>query len=343
MAKKTSFTIPLTAEQRERLTAVLKTGNYRPRETPYTTISVEGPDCNIALYTSGKCVVQGQGAEDWVTFTLEPEVLQEAKLGYENILSPEMFQPHIGVDESGKGDFFGPLVIAAAYVDDHIIPKFKELNVRDSKQITSDRKAEELADSIMEVLGDRFAMVTIGPRAYNRLYTKMRSVNRMLAWGHARAIEDLLAKVPHVSRAVSDQFGPTQQIERALMQKGREIKLEQRPRAESDPAVAAASILARAGFLKALREIQNKFVLKIPKGASAQVRETAQTLIGKAGPQVLLDIAKCHFKTADDVLTAVGQSRAALGPEGAVTSQAKADWKSIRKRQQAGDKPASSA
>ncbi|MCO5044578.1 MAG: ribonuclease HIII [Verrucomicrobia bacterium] len=335
MAKKTSYTIPLTPDQQEQLATLLRTGNYRPRETPYTIISVEGPDCNIALYTSGKCVVQGQGAEDWVAYTLEPQVLLEARLGYESVHTPEMLQPHLGVDESGKGDFFGPLVIAAAYVDEKIVPVFKELNVRDSKQITSDKKAEELADQIADALGNRFALVTIGPRAYNRLYAKMRSVNRMLAWGHARAIEDLLAKVPHVTRAVSDQFGPTAQIERALMQKGRSIKLEQRPRAESDPAVAAASILARAGFLRALRDIQKKFGIAIPKGASPQVRQAAQSIIEKAGPKALLDIAKCHFKTADDVLTAVGQSRAALGPEGAATSQAKADWKSIRKKQQA--------
>lgn len=333
MPKKTSYTFPLSPEQQQRLIDLLETGNYRPRETPYTKISVEGPDCNIALYTSGKCVVQGQGAEDWVTFTLEPEVLLEAKLGYETVHTPEMFQPHLGVDESGKGDFFGPLVIAAAYVDERVVPEFQKLNVRDSKAITSDKVAEDLAKSILDVLGDRHAIITIGPRAYNRLYAKMRSVNRMLAWGHARAIEDLLTKVPHVKRAVSDQFGPKQQIERALMRKGREITLEQRPRAESDPAVAAASILARAGFLRALKEMGKKFGVKIPKGASAQVRAVAEDLVRKQGPMVLLDHAKCHFKTTDDVLSAVGQSRAALGPEGAVTSQPKADWAAIRKRQ----------
>ncbi len=333
MPKKMSYTFPLNPEQQKQLAALIRSGNYRPRETPHTLLSVEGPDCMIALYTSGKCVVQGQGAEDWVTFTLEPEILLEARLGYETVHTPEMFQPHMGVDESGKGDFFGPIVIAAAYVDDRIVPRFQELNVRDSKQITSDRKAEELADAIAGVLGDRFAIVAIGPRAYNRLYAKMRSVNRLLAWGHARAIENLLEKAPGIPRAVSDQFGPTAQIERALLKKGREIKLEQRPRAESDPAVAAASILARAAFLRALKDLQKTHGIKFPKGASAQVREAAAELVKKAGPAVLLDTAKCHFKTADDVLAACGQSRAALGPEGAATSQAKADWAAIRKRQ----------
>lgn len=321
MPTRTSFTVKLTEDQQQKLVSLLRRGNYRPRETPYTIVSVEGADCTIALYTSGKCVVQGKGTEDWVRFTLEPEVLLEAKLGYEQVHTPEMFDPHLGVDESGKGDFFGPLVIAAAYSDRHLVPVFQKMNVRDSKMITSDRKAEDMAGQLVDVLGGRFALVTIGPRAYNRLYTKMRSVNRILAWGHARAIENLLEKVPDCPRAVSDQFGPTQQIERALLQKGRDIKLEQRHRAESDPAVAAASILARAGFLRALRDLQKRFGLIVPKGASDQTRAAARTIIGKEGPAVLLDIAKCHFKTTDDVLGEMGMKREVLGPGGAAVSK----------------------
>lgn len=321
MVQRNSFTFALTEPQQTKLATLLRSGNYRPRETPYTVVAVEGPDCTIALYTSGKCVVQGKGAQDWVTYTLEPEVLLEARLGYETVHTPEMFQPHLGVDESGKGDFLGPLVIAAAYTDESIVPLFQKMNVRDSKQITSDRKAEELAGEIIEVLKGRYAVVTIGPRAYNRLYAKMRSVNRMLAWGHARAIEDVLAKVPDCPRAVSDQFGPTQQIERALLQRGRGIKLEQRPRAESDPAVAAASIIARAGFLRALRDLRERYGIDIPKGASPQVRAAARALIEKNGPGVLLDAAKCHFKTTDDVLAEMNLKRAVLGPEGSAVSK----------------------
>lgn len=202
MAKKTSYTIPLTPDQQEQLATLLRTGNYRPRETPYTIISVEGPDCNIALYTSGKCVVQGQGAEDWVTYTLEPQVLLEARLGYESVHTPEMLQPHLGVDESGKGDFFGPLVIAAAYVDEKIVPVFKELNVRDSKQITSDKKAEELADQIADVLGNRFALVTIGPAPITGSMPKC-AASTECSLGATRARSKTFSPKSHMSPARS--------------------------------------------------------------------------------------------------------------------------------------------
>ncbi len=327
MQPQNSFTFKLTPPQQDALEKILRNGPYRARTVPYTRIAVEANDFNVALYTSGSCVVQGKGARDWVTFTLEPEVLLEARLGYEELLDPSQNAPHMGIDESGKGDFFGPLVIAAAYVNEQLAGQLRALRVRDSKRITSDRVAEQMAGDIAKILGHRYALVTIGPRAYNRLYAKMRNVNRMLAWGHARAIEDLLVKVPDCPRALSDQFGPTQQIERALMAKGRNIKLEQRPKAESDVAVAAASILARAGFIRALRELGGPLGVPAPKGASPQVREAAQQAIKKHGPAILLETAKCHFKTADEVLAACGHSRADLGPEGQAISRARKDEK----------------
>ena len=321
MASKTSFTFPLTETQRTVVTELLRNGNYRTATVPYTTIAADGPDCRIALYTSGKLVVQGKGAQEWVTFTLEPEVLLEARLGYEEVRNPESVAPHMGIDESGKGDFFGPMVIAGAYFDASLAARFQELNVRDSKTISSDRVAEQLAAEIMRANNGRHALVTIGNPAYNRLYTSMGSVNLMLAWGHARAIENLLDRVPDCPRALSDQFGPKRQIEQALMKKGRSIKLDQRPKAEADPAVAAASILARAGFLRALRQLRETHGQEFPKGASPQVIEAAVELVKKKGPRILLEVAKCHFRTADIVLEKAGLSRADLGPEGAAKSK----------------------
>ncbi len=309
-----SFSFKLDSEQQQELVQLLSNPKYLPEKVPHTTVAVSIPDCRINLYTSGKLLVQGKAAQDWVTFTLEPDILKEAVIGYEELHDPEALQPHMGIDESGKGDFFGPLVIASAYVDEDLVNKLREMGVRDSKRISSDNVALNMARDIRKLLGDRCALVTIGPRAYNRMYTKIRNVNKMLAWGHARAIEDLLEKVPQCPRALSDKFGPTHQIERALMDKGKKIKLDQRTKAESDPAVAAASILARAGFIYALKKMGKDLGIEVPKGASTKVRREAEKLVADKGPGILLETAKCHFQTTDKVLAEVGYSRKDLPP-----------------------------
>jgi ribonuclease HIII len=311
--KQNSFTIKLTDEQQKKLIALLRSSSYSPVEVPHTQIAVDAGACRINLYHSGKCLVQGKGAEEWITFTLEPAVLGEARLGYEAVHDPESVQPHMGIDESGKGDFFGPLVIASVYTDAKTVEILKELGARDSKKISSDRVALQLASEIRKKLDGKFAIVTIGPEAYNRMYAEIGNVNRLLAWGHARAIENLLEKVPDCPRALSDKFGPANRIERALMEKGKKIKMDQRTKAESDPAVAAASILARAGFLNALRKMEKDFSIEtVPKGCSAKVKEIAKELVAHKGPGILLKTCKCHFRTTDEVLEANGYSRSDL-------------------------------
>ena len=313
MDTKTSYTVKLTPAQMDEAVRILREGNYRRRTVEHAVAAAAGEDCQIVLYKSGKCLVQGKGAADWISFVLEPQVLLEARLGYEDVLNPEANAPHMGVDESGKGDFFGPLVIAAAYVDEVIAKDLKAMNVRDSKTITTDKAMQDMAKKIRARLGDRFVVVSIGPAAYNRLYDKMGSVNRILAWGHAKAIENLLEKVPNCPRALSDQFGPEQQIQRALQQKGRKIKLEQRHKAESDVAVAAASILARSAFLSAMAKLGEAHGVALPKGASDKVKAAAAELVKKNGGAIFLETAKCHFKTTDDVLGPLGKTRAGEG------------------------------
>ncbi|MDF7826057.1 ribonuclease HIII [Pontiellaceae bacterium B12227] len=307
--KTNSFTFKLNQQQQDETFSLLNNSKYEPKDVPHTRIAVALPDCRINLYNSGKLLVQGKAAQEWITFTLETEILKEAQLGYEELQDPEAYKPHMGIDESGKGDFFGPLVIASAFVNEELVEKLRDMGVRDSKKISSDNVALNMARDIKKLLGNRCAMVTIGPRSYNRMYAKIRNVNKMLAWGHARAIENLLEKVPDCPRALSDKFGPTHQIERALLDKGKKIQLDQRTKAESDPAVAAASILARAGFLYALKEIGKTHNFEVPKGASEKVRKEAEKLVAYKGPGILLDTAKCHFQTTDKVLAEVGYSR----------------------------------
>ena len=324
MPPKNSFTFALDSEQQERLHAMLAEGNFKPVKVPYTRIAVQAPswDCNVNLYSSGKCLVQGSGAQEFVVNILEPMILQRIVVGYEEVLAPEALAPHMGVDESGKGDFFGPLVIAAAYTNEEIAKQFRDIGVKDSKAISSDKQALAIAAKIRGILGpNRYTVVRVGNATYNRLYAKMRSVNRLLSWGHARCIENLLATVPSCPKAISDQFGNKESVQRALMQKGRSIELVQRHRAEADVAVAAASILAREGFLVSLRQLEQQHDQPFPKGASPQVREAAQRLVQAKGPAILVETAKCHFKTLDAVLAACGRSRSELPPEGQVVSQ----------------------
>src|SRR5688572_6484780 len=139
----------------------------------------------------------------------------------------------IGIDESGKGDYFGPLVIAAVFVDATTQEELTLMAVRDSKKI-SDGRILELAPDIKTICPH--SVIAIGPQKYNELYGKIRNLNRLLAWGHAKALETLLERVS-CERAISDQFGDERLILNALQEKGRRIVLEQRTKAESDLAV----------------------------------------------------------------------------------------------------------
>jgi len=256
------------------------------------------------MYKSGKLVIQGKGTTDFIQFYLEPVLLGEAKLGYEHILDPTMLESRIGVDESGKGDFFGPMVVAGVYLNELTAMKMKELNVRDSKLITSDARVEALAKEIRAVT--KWDVLAIGNEAYNRLHAKTLNVNSILGWGHARVIENMLAKVPACPKAISDQFGNKRIIEQALMARGKKIKLVQRHKAESDLAVAAASILARDEFVRRLRVLGKQFGVPMPKGASQAVLDAAVELVKKHGRDALPKVAKMHFRTSQKVLQEAG-------------------------------------
>jgi len=204
----------------------------------------------------------------------------------------------IGIDESGKGDYFGPLVIAAVFVDATTQGELRLMQVRDSKKI-SDGRILEMAPDIKTICPH--SVIAISPQKYNELYAKIRNLNRLLAWGHAKALETLLERVT-CERAISDQFGNERLILNVLQEKGRKIVLEQRTKAESDLAVAAASILARAEFLLRLKRLSSEVGTTLPKGASPAVELAAKMIIKKHGQERLDSVAKLHFKTTKAVL-----------------------------------------
>lgn len=213
--------------------------------------------------------------------------------------------PYIGTDESGKGDYFGPLVIAGVWLDEYTCQRLAALGVRDSKTLT-DKKCQELAAKIRELCQGKYAEIEILPERYNSFYNQLKNegqnLNHLLAWGHARAMENLLAENDCLA-AVADKFGNEKYIQSKLMAKGRTLQLIQTPKAERYTAVAAASILARDRFLFRLWKLGQQLGVELPKGASTKVVNTARNIVSQAGPQALEKAAKMHFKTTSVVLS----------------------------------------
>lgn len=218
--------------------------------------------------------------------------------------SIEGFLPSIGTDESGKGDFFGPLVCAGVYVDETSAGVLQELGVRDSKRL-SDRRCRELAERIAAICRQRCNVVEISPARYNDLYEQFRregkNLNTLLAWAHARVLENLLGRVA-CGRAITDQFADPRFVQSKLQERGKQIDLIQMPRAEEHIAVAAASVLARARFLERLEALSAQFGVALPKGASHAVVQAGRVLVKQRGAAALRQAAKLHFKTTADVL-----------------------------------------
>ena len=215
----------------------------------------------------------------------------------------ELGFPIIGTDESGKGDYFGPLVSAGVYVDEQTAKDLIAYGVKDSKEL-SDSKNLELAKEIARICKGRFAIIEISPEKYNDLYEQFKkekkNLNTLLAWGHAKAIEEILSKVD-CKVAVADQFADKNFILGKLQEKGKRIRLIQMHKAEQHIAVAAASILSRARFLEKLSKLSNEYKIDLPKGASRTVIENAKKFVDMYGKELLRKVAKLHCKTTTEV------------------------------------------
>lgn len=301
-----SYTAPLSPEQVSALRRILEEKGFDFSPKPHAQFSAHKGKLNVTVYNKGpKVLVQGKETEDFIRFTLEPEILGEAKLGYEEVHDPEQFAAHFGIDESGKGDFFGPLVIAGVYTDGRIARELMTAGIMDSKRISSAARIRKLSEAIRSIPGCISEMVSIGPERYNEMYATFGNLNRLLAWGHARVIEKLHAARPDCPRALSDQFARPEVLERALKTKQIPIQLDQRTKGESDIAVAAASILARERFIDWIDQTSQASGVPLPLGASDAVIDAACLLIQQRGENALSKVAKMHFRTSSLVLARI--------------------------------------
>ena len=308
----TSYSLKLTEMQLKKLTEIIKNEAWELGDMPYAHWKAKKDNVSITAYHSGKCVIQGKGTGEFIEFTLEPKItgiledLHQLTASSTDNNEPSLPLPHAGIDESGKGDYFGPLVIAAVFVDKSMESALLKVGVKDSKIIKNEKKIMEIANKIRNIVKGKFAVVAIGPEAYNRLYSKIQNLNKLLAWGHARVLEDLLAKAPECNVALSDKFGNESLIKNALLEKGKQITLHQKTKGESDIAVAAASIIARDEFVRRLKRLSEPLGFDLPKGASAKVKSMAKESVRTYGPEILNKIAKLHFKTTNKVMTELG-------------------------------------
>ena len=204
--------------------------------------------------------------------------------------------PHIGTDESGKGDYFGPLVVGGVLVETGPRKQLVTLGIRDSKKL-GDARCRELAAEIRRICVGKYREVIIPPERYNTLYEEFRREGSNLN----RTIESLLESAP-CPLAVTDQFGNESYIRSRLMKKGREIELIQEHRGERYLAVAAASILARDRFLEYLERLSGEAGLTLPKGAGAPVVAAGRKYVERHGVDKLPSVAKMHYKTTAQVV-----------------------------------------
>ncbi len=305
--KLSTYTVKLDDAQMDKLRSILSGRGWESFDVAYARYAFRGLDCNVTAYESGKLVVAGKGTEEFVTMTLEPEVTMSARLGYDEVLHPEWFELHAGLDESGKGDFFGPVVAATVIADKPAIDAWIKAGVKDSKKI-AESQIIELDKVIRGTPGVSFATCLCGMPKYNLIMSRpYANLNKLLAWQHATALSQALAR-KSAPRGLLDQFTKQPLVQRELTKMGiKDFKLEMRTKAEEDPVVAAASVVARAEFVRQMNALSKQFGEKLQKGAGPLVKEQAARIIERLGARALGTFAKLHFRTAYEVVSAAGK------------------------------------
>ena len=297
--KKNSYTLKLSSEQMDKLGNALEGRGWPTRTVQYARFAFDGELVKVVAYESGKLVVQGRNTEDFVANILEPEVTGEFLLGYEEVNNPEWFEPHAGLDESGKGDLFGPVVTACVVGDGEMVRSWMEAGIRDSKTIT-DGAIMKMAKQIKATRGVVVKVAYTNMLKYNELYLKFDSnLNKFLAWLHGRSLNDALKeKMP--AWGLLDQFTKQPLVQKYV--EGIDFDLQMRTKAEEDPVVAAASIIARATWLQQMKRLEEIFGEKLPKGSGAQAKEKARQIYERLGEGRMGEFCKLHFKTAYEAM-----------------------------------------
>ncbi|MBN1403753.1 MAG: ribonuclease HIII [Opitutales bacterium] len=301
--KLSMYTIALDKAQMEKVRAYAQDHSWDPFSPDYSLFGFKSKVASVTVvgYTSGKLVISGKGTEELVQNFIEPEVTGVAKLGYDEVHNPEWFQPHAGLDEAGKGDVFGPVVAATVIADEAAIRSFLKAGVKDSKSLV-DSNIMRLEALIRKTPGVVVKTAFCTMARYNELMSKPQAnLNKLLAWLHARALEGALAE-KDVEWGLLDQFSKTPLVQQQMKKDGYSFNLQMRTKGESDPVVAAASICARAEFVRQMQQLSELAGEELKKGAAGHVKAQAKRLSEKFGAEFLTKVSKMHFRTIKEVL-----------------------------------------
>ena len=293
-----TWTIALTPKQQEKFISYLHDSEFiqSSPKNPYMYIQAKKKGVTCSLYKSGKLVLQGSEIKPFIEFILEPQILEDTPYTQSSSHIKENISAHIGSDEAGKGDFFGPLCVAAVYASTQDIQWLRQTKICDSKKL-SDKVILQLYPQLIKKL--KYEKITLMPFKYNELYTKIGNLNHLLAWAHVRLLLNLSPKV-NAQYALVDQFANPSVILNKLP-KDFSLEVRQQHRAEEDIVVAAASVIARAEFVMGIESLSKKIGVELPKGAGNKVLEVGKKLVKNQGEEVLKLVSKTHFSTYNKI------------------------------------------
>lgn len=290
------FVCEIDRQAAEKMQHDLEEQGFTLSRPPHTLFAAKKEGVSCTAYESGKLVVQGKNKDAFIEFYLEPTVLKEFTYTHGADLADK--KGRIGSDETGKGDFFGPLCVACVFAEGESVSDLVRWGVKDSKSL-SDEKIVALGKKIEKELPHH--IVIINPPKYNEMYEKFRNLNTLLAWAHATAIEKLIEKTG-CKHVIVDQFAKEYVLEGAFHRKGVDLHLIQRTKGEEDVVVAAASILARKTFVERMKRLGLEYGMELPKGASSAVIKAARRFVEQYGKEALPQVAKMHFKSTKEVI-----------------------------------------
>ena len=290
-----TFSTKIDVQLSDKMMQDLQDQGFEITKPNYTLFSAKKPGLNCTLYESGKLVIQGKLLKEFMEFYVEPYILKDFPFTHDTQLDDS---PRIGSDEAGKGDFFGPLCVAAVFAEGDMVKRLKKLGVRDSKRM-NDKKIIELAKAVEKEFPHH--IVKISPAKYNELYAKFANLNNLLAWGHATAIMNLVDETG-CEKVIVDQFAAEFVMDRAMKGKHSGVELIQRHRGEEDVVVAAGSILARKTFVEGIEALGKQYDMILPKGGGKATIEAGRDFVSRYGAEELSQVSKLHFKNRDAIL-----------------------------------------